>query len=320
MNIIEQRRTGLRAYQPEVTRSKEEMEQFWKPQLMKASRKSLNMKREKVDDGLFPHVDIYRISYEGFDDTPIGGWFIIPAERLSKPLPCIVIYQGYTGDRGYPERYAQWILLGYCVFAVDVRGQGGETGNLLTSGKGHAKGWVTQGIVEDKNSYYLAMIIDAYKAVECAASQPETDNTRIVVMGTSQGGGLAMAAAALSDQVYGVVADIPNLCHMDFAVMNSTGSISEVAGLLNRHPDKLDEVLTRLSYFDMMNLAYRITAPIMMSVSWKDTVCPPETIYAAYNQLTCTKSIDDFPFMDHQVPEAHNRTRIDFLKQLFSMS
>ena len=67
---------------------------------------------------------------------------MVPADKQSnKGLPCIVTFPGYTGDKGYPENYAAWLLLGYAVLAVDVRGQGGETGNQMPEAAGSAKGW-----------------------------------------------------------------------------------------------------------------------------------------------------------------------------------
>lgn len=77
----------------------------------------------------------------------------------------------YSGDRGLPERYAHWVMLGYAVFAVDVRGQGGETGNLLSMDSGVVKGWVTQGITDMHRSYYMAIAMDAVRAVETASQQ-----------------------------------------------------------------------------------------------------------------------------------------------------
>ncbi|MGO4543496.1 acetylxylan esterase [Paenibacillus sp. 2TAB23] len=317
MHAIERRKSDLLAYYPPVTMDLAELNRYWDAVLASYSDKPLEIVKELLDTPLSA-VRTERLTYKGSDETPIHGLYIVPEQGLlGKKLPCVVIYQGYTGDKGLPERYAAWLLLGYAVFAVDARGQGGETGNLLTSEEGTIKGWVTQGIENIEQSYYRAITMDTVRAVDAAALQPEVDATRIAVVGGSQGGGLALLAAALNSKVSAVVADIPNMCHMDYGIMHSTGSLTEVAQYVKRYPDRLEHVLHTLAHFDMLNLAERIQAPVLMSVGWKDTVCMPETIYAVFNRINAKKELNDYPFSGHEVGGYQSRAAILFLKDVF---
>src|SRR5262249_3011595 len=151
-----------------------------------------------------------------------------------------------------------------------------------------------------------------------AAAQPEVDLTKLATVGGSQGGGLALISAALNPKVTVIVADIPNLCHMDFGVLNSGSSLTEIAQHLKRFPEQTEAVLHTLAHYDMLNLAPRINVPVLMSVGWKDGVCLPETIYAVYNRITSEKLIYDYPFSGHEVSESHNRETIAFLQKYFS--
>lgn len=47
--------------------------------------------------------------------------------------------------------------------------------------------------------------------------------------------------------------------------------------------------MRRLSYFDIKNLAGRVRCPILMGFGLQDTVCPPHTNFAGYNQLRAPK-------------------------------
>ncbi|WP_240041211.1 acetylxylan esterase [Paenibacillus ginsengarvi] len=313
MNAIQSRLAALDAYKPEPY-APDDLDSFWRYTLDEFADKPLNGTRTLAEP-LFPWMDVYDVRYEGFDDTPIAGWFLLPRMERGRQVPCIVTYHGYTGGRGYPERYAHWLLMGYAVFAVDVRGQKGHTGNRLASPHGMAKGWVSQGILDKTGSYYRAVAIDSVKAVEWAAMQPEVDPGRIVVEGASQGGGIALLTAALSGKPKLAVAGVPNLCHMDFGILNSTGSLTELADFVNEFPDKLDAVLHTLGYFDLLNLAPRIRIPVLVTVGLKDTVCMPETIYAAYNRMTCDKEIYPFPFMGHEHAGSRVRLTIDFVRR-----
>ncbi|MGM0880209.1 MAG: acetylxylan esterase [Bacillota bacterium] len=320
MNAVyatDRKQNDLLAYNPPATIAADELDLYWKGVLSSYAQKPLDITREQLKSP-FPDLRVQRLTYKGSDETPIHGLFLLPQQQTAdeKP-PCIIIYPGYTGDKGLPERYAAWLLLGYAVFAVDVRGQGGETGNLSTWESGSAKGWVSQGIRQKENSYYHAVTMDAVRAVDAAALQPEIDASRIAVYGSSQGGGLALLAASLNPKVSAVVANIPNMCHMDYGIMHSTGSLTEIAQYIKRYPEQLSSVLETIAHFDLLNLADRIKAPVLMSVGWKDTVCLPETVYAVYNRIRSHKQIINYPFSGHEVSEYQTRAAIEFLKGAF---
>jgi cephalosporin-C deacetylase len=315
VNAIDRRKLELENYNPPSTIGMNELERFWTEILAAYAAQPLGISREPHPSP-FPSVRIDKLTYKGFDDTPVHGWLMLPESPAGDRLPCIVTYPGYTMDRGMPERYASWLLLGYAVLAVDVRGQGGETGNHLVHSSGASKGWVSQGITDKAHSYYLAITIDAVRAVDAAAEQPEIDAAKIATVGASQGGGLSLLAAALQPKVAAAIGDIPNMCHMDYGILHSTGSLTEIAHYLSRFPDRLRQVLDNLAYFDLLNLVPRITAPVLMSVGWKDTICLPETIYAVYNRIDSRKHINDYPFIGHEVREYQNRESILFLQDV----
>lgn len=316
-NAIQRRIDELKQYRPALT-APSDLDEFWEKTLQSAAEKPLNATRVQTETPL-RHMLAYKVEYEGFDDTRIQGWFVLPKERPAEAkLPCVVLFHGYTGSKGYPEDYAQYVAMGMAAFAIDIRGQGGETGNLLAQRYGMTRGWLTQGILDKDEFYYKAIAVDALKALEWAAEQEEIDAGRICASGGSQGGGLALLAAALSDVPAIAVAHIPNMCHMDFGILNSTSSLTEAAELLNRFPDRLDDVLHTLSYFDMMNLADRIDIPLIVTVGLKDTVTMPETIFAAYNRIRADKAIEVYPFQGHTVSGDQNRRALDFISKRFN--
>ncbi|WP_413242598.1 acetylxylan esterase [Paenibacillus sp. 1P07SE] len=315
MSFVTKRITELEQYTAPQT-SQGDLAEYWEDTLKAAAARPLLDQRE-AQDSLSPHMDVCKITYKGYDDTPIHGWYLLPRFAPSEPgkgLPCIVIYHGYHGNKGYPEQYAAWLLLGYAVFAIDVRGQSGETGNMLAQEHGMTSGWITQGLLDPRGCYYQAITVDAIRAVEWAAAQPEVDASRVIVMGGSQGGGLALITGALSDIPSQVIADVPNMCHMDYGIYHSQGSLSEAASFVSRQPERLEQVLRTLSYFDMLNLVGRLTVPTFVSVSLKDPICLPETIFAFYNRLEAPKQLQIYPFNGHHTSGDHLRKQVAFIR------
>ncbi|MDF2961794.1 MAG: acetyl xylan esterase [Paenibacillus sp.] len=317
MHYIDKKINELYAYKAERT-AQADLDDFWEATLQEAAHKPLNGFRERTD--VLPlYTEAYKVTYEGFDTTPIHGWYLLPkalgSDIKREKLPCIVSFHGYTGSKGIPHHHAALLLSGYAVFAVDVRGQGGETGNLLAQQFGMTRGWMTQGILDPYEAYYRAIAVDGIQAVEWLSRQPEIDPERIIVAGESQGGGLALLMGALSSKPCMVLADIPNMCHMDYGIFHSTGSLKEAAEFVEKHPDRLEQVLRTLSYFDILNLHNRIRVPVLMSVGLKDTVCVPESIFAVYNQLQTEKELSIFPFNGHFTSRDHILTRMEFINK-----
>lgn len=317
MGAIRTRMADVAQYRAERT-AREDFDAFWSRTRERFAAKPLHDRREPADT-LMKGILAERVQFEGYDDTPLHGWFLVPSggEGRDQKYPCLVIYQGYQCHRGIPENYAVWLQMGYAVFAVDTRGQTGETGNRLASDRGSVKGWMTQGVLETEQFYGLAMTMDAWKALQWVSAQPEIDAERIGVYGTSQGGGLALQMAALSEVPCVAVANVPNLCHLEFALMNSTGSVSEIAEFVARNPGALEQMLTTLSYFDNLNLAEKINIPVLYSAGFKDLICWPETIAAAYNRNPAAgKELLLYPFMGHEEgPDEHRLKAYAFLRE-----
>ncbi|GGN90811.1 acetylxylan esterase [Saccharibacillus kuerlensis] len=310
-HAIEARIQELERYNPCLT-APADLDEFWEKTLADYSNKPLNGTRELVHTPM-SGMNVYRTTYEGADDTPLHAWYLTPKSSNEEQFPCVVHYHGYGGSKGMPEHFAHYILMGFAVLSIDIRGQSGDTGTRLEQPYGAVKGWLTPGILDRETAYYRAITLDAIRAAEWASAQPESDPNRIFLIGGSQGGGLALIVSALSSVPKAAVAHIPNMCHMDFGILNSNSSLSEAAEFVSKHPEHLNSVLHTLSYFDNLNLAPRIKIPIMISCGLKDPCCMPETVYAAYNRIASEKEMKVYPFDGHWVSDGQNRLAMEFL-------
>lgn len=165
-----------------------------------------------------------------------------------------------------------------------------------------APGWMTRGIQHPADYYYRRVFADAVRAVDTARSLDEVDASHVAVCGESQGGGIALAAGALSEGLAAVMADVPFLCHFERAVgLSDRDPYQEIVRFLSVFRGAESNVFDTLSYFDGVNMAKRIEAPLLMSVALMDPVCPPSTIYAAFNHSTSAhKLLSVYPFNEHE--------------------
>lgn len=314
MNAIQKRITELHNYQPQLEKPAD-FDAYWAQVKQEALNVHYNVMRKETPTYM-QGVTSYEIVYEGYANTMIHATLSIPAsgQHFDQAYPCIISIPGYQCERSNSYQHAQWLLMGLAVLSVDVRGQGRETGNLLGSSHAISRGWITEGILDKDRCYYKAVAIDLLRALSWLKSQPEIDASRIGASGASQGGGLASLLTALDDGIGMLVADVPNMCHIDYGVLHSTGSLAEVAQFCKTMPEQLPHVLHQLSYFDLMHWADSIQVPVLMSVCLKDTICLPEQIFPFYNRIPGSqKQLEIYPFSGHVVEVAQQQKTIEFV-------
>jgi len=142
---------------------------------------------------------------------------------------------------------------------------------------------------------------DAVRAVEAARSHEAVDAKRIALFGGSQGGGITLAVAGLMSDVAAAMPDVPYLCHYRRATtLIDTAPYNEISRYLKVHRDHVETVFHTLSYFDGMNFAVRAKAPSIFSVGLMDDICPPSTVFAAYNYYSGPKQIRVYEYNHHE--------------------
>lgn len=289
----------LYSYRPDRAEP-EDFEAFWHTTLSEASVHELNPEFS-AHDAMLPGVQVRDVRFSGYAGQRVAGWFLAPA-RADGPLPCVVQFIGYGGGRGRPHEWLLWPAAGYAVLVVDSRGQGdGDTPDLPGSDTPQHSGLLTRGVLDPEQYYYRRLFTDAVRAVDAAASHPAVDASRIVVAGASQGGGIAQAVAGLRGDVRAALIDVPFLTHFRRATeITDAHPYQELAVFCARNRDRIEQVFDTLAYFDGVNFAARATAPALYSVGLMDDVCPPSTVFAAYNHYAGHKQLQIWPYNRHE--------------------
>ncbi len=283
---------------------------FWDSTLRTARDRAVPAVFQPYDAALAT-IEVFDLTFSGFDGQPVRGWFLLPRSRGDSddgsPLPCVVEYIGYGGGRGLPHEWLTWSAAGYAHLVMDTRGQGsngstvGDTPDPDPVGLPNTPGFMTRGITDPQKYYYRRVFTDAVRAVDTARAHPRVDPDRIIVTGGSQGGGITLAVAGLMDGLAAVMPDVPFLCHYRRATeITDSNPYQEISRYCRTHRAEVDQVFSALSYFDGVNFSARADAPALFSVGLMDPVCPPSTVFAAYNHYAGPKDIRIWAYNEHE--------------------
>jgi len=311
----------LQTYKPERTEPAD-FDSFWSNTLAESREFPLNVSFQPVDIGL-KLVDTFDVTFSGFAGQPVKGWLVMPHERQGL-LPCVVEYIGYGGGRGFVFEWLLWANAGYAHFVMDTRGQGsawkpGDTPDIPNGANAFFPGFMTQGVLDPKTYYYRRVFVDAVRSVEAARSHPDIDSGRMAAAGISQGGGVTLAVSGLVPDLQVAMPDVPFLCHYRRASeITDDYPYKEIGQYLHTHRNHDEQVFKTLSYFDGINFAVRANAKALFSAGLMDTICPPSTVYAAYNHYHGPKEIKYYTYNNHEGGENfHREEQIRFLDNIW---
>jgi cephalosporin-C deacetylase len=319
MNLFDLPIEELKEYKPELTKEAN-FDEFWDGILEESKQYPLNPELNPIDYPI-DAVKVYDVYFNGFRNSRVHGRLVLPKEAsATNKVPVVVYYHGYNWNSLVISHAFKCTIMGYGCLMMDVRGQDVQSPDHNNYDNGGVSGWMTKGILNHNNYYYLYAYMDSVRAIEFLKTIEVVNCDRIAVEGGSQGGGLALAVGALSKDVKAVMADIPYLCHFRRAVRMSTdGPFNEIYHYFKIH-DSLhrteEQVYRTLSYFDGMNLATRIKADTLISVGLEDTICPPSTGFAAYNHIDAKKEIRVYSEYGHGGFSVHEEEKIAFVKKI----
>jgi cephalosporin-C deacetylase len=299
----------LRAYRPELP-VPTDLDDFWRDTLATARTQGDAPVLTPIA-APFSEVVVEDLMFPGFGGEPIRAWVTRPLG--DRPRPAVIEYVGYNGGRGLPGEKLAWAAAGYVHIVMDTRGQGSGWGNGGDTPDPHGSGpstagFMTRGIHSPQTYYYRRVFTDAVRLVDTAGVLPFVDAERIAVTGASQGGGIAIAAAALSDSVKAAMPEVPFLCDFPRSITKTPAPpFTEITRYLSVHRDEAETVLRTLTYFDAATLARRIGVPTLFSVALMDEIVLPSTVFAAYNHVPADdKTIEVYPFNGHEGGAFHH--------------
>ncbi len=324
MNGLPEELAGLRS----AYRAPADFDAFWRGTL-EAAVQSRDPEFTEARTAL-TGATVYDVSFAGSRGHRIAAWLIVPRstgreQRTGRAATsCVVQFLGYGEGRGAPLDWLLWPAVGRATLVVDTRGQGGaglhpgDTPDPVGPTHPQVPGFVTRGLLNPAEYYYRDAYVDALRAVDAAQAHPAVDPDRIAVSGCSQGGLLALAAAALHGKVAAALIESPFLCDVaDQTRFPDRQPYRELLRFCQFHPQHAERVLETLAYFDGVALAERASCPALFSLALRDQVCSPASVAAAYHRYAGPKRIGVWPFAGHADPNPYQRqAEVGFLAEV----
>jgi cephalosporin-C deacetylase len=281
---------------------------FWESSL--AEMRSIKPEVELVPaDFAARGVECFHLYFTGTGGARIHAKLVRP-QKSDAPHPAVLMFHGYTVDSGDWSDKLAFASQGFTVAALDVRGQAGlsEDHGIVSGNTVH--GHIIRGLDDalrgrPEKLLFRQIFLDTAQLAKIVMEMPDVDPNRVGATGWSQGGGLTVACAALEPRiqrmapVYPFLSDYQRVWDMDEA-KDAYLEIKDYFRHSNpRHEDEA-KVFETLGYIDIHHLAPRIRAEVLWSIGLMDTICPPSSQFAAYNNIQSKKRMDIYPDFIHE--------------------
>lgn len=170
-----------------------------------------------------------------------------------------------------------------CEMHVSPRGQ---YINMRNGYKNEYGEWIKYGIKSKETYYYRGAYMDCVRAMDFAYDREKVDRSQIFAYGSSQGGALTIATAALWEHPFAAVSVcVPFLGDWPDFFKLSNGFPADIKNAAKKAGITEEQALNILSYIDAKNMATKITCPVLEIICLQDDVVPPHTNASIYNNL-----------------------------------
>lgn len=287
-----------------------DFQEFWekgKQDLAKVEMKPvMTLMPERCTD----KVDVYHVSINNIKGKMYG---ILCKPKTVGKYPAILHVPGagirpYYGDISGAEK-------GFITFMIGIHGIPVNLDPVVYSDlmAGALDGYMISNLDDKDYYYYKRVYLGCVRSVDFIESLDCFDGKTIAVTGGSQGGALSVIIAGLDSRIDFLAAFYP-------ALSDLTGFLSDRAGgwphmFRNAFTNKSEKVETS-KYYDVVNFARFVKVPGWYSWGYNDNVCPPTSMYAAYNVIPGKKELHVFQETQHWTFPEQNELKNEWLYKM----
>ena len=297
----------------------DDFQSYWQEQKDILKDIPMNIKITPCNDVLKAHksvpkrvkdaVDMFHIRADTFNGK-LDAYMLMPKNAKPKSLPIIIQPHGagvrlsrFGGYFGVAEFAAKGFL------ALDFNALGLDSSmspDELEKAKKEHRGYALKNAANRDTNFFRTLYLRVCRAMDVAMAQPQWDGKTLVLFGTSQGGGQAIAGAGLyNDKVTMVCPFVPAICDQTGVAKGRVNGwphyikANSKTGIYGEYDKNL---FNAIRYIDAMNFAAFIKAKTVYVIDLSDPVCEPTSCYAAYANIKAPKKLITNPEARHTVP------------------
>ena len=262
---------------------------YWQQAVSENDKLPMDVKMTLLPERCTETVNVYHVSLQNWKPgARLYGILCVPKKEGKYPAVLKVPGAGirsYRGDVGFAEDGIISFEIGIHGISVIMEQQNYD--DLLAGWNNH---YWNNGL-HDKDAYfYKRVYLGCVRANDFLTSLPQWDGTNLGVMGSSQGGALTLVTAGLDKRVTAAAPVHPAMCDMTGYLEGRAGGWPHyLADKTKWEKASHKDVLETISYYDAVNFARDIKIPVLFSFGYNDNVCPPTSVFAAYNVIEAPK-------------------------------
>jgi cephalosporin-C deacetylase len=290
----EYKRAATAAFDPlkiePVIENPSDFKDFWDKAKADLALIPLDSKMTLIPEKCTEKINVYHVSIQNYpNNARVYGILCVPKKPGKYPAILHVPGAGirpYGGDIENAEK-------GYITLDIGIHGipvnMNIDVYNNLSAGALNGYFFFN---MDDKDKYYYKRVyLGCIRANDFIFTLPEFDGVNLAVTGGSQGGALSIVTAALDPRVKYLAAFYPALCDLTGYLKGRAGGWPHIFDKNNIAYNNKKDKLETVKYYDVVNFARRVKIPGIYSWGYNDEVCPPTSMYAAYNVITAPKSL-----------------------------
>jgi cephalosporin-C deacetylase-like acetyl esterase len=283
--------------------------EFWEEAKRDLAKVPVNALLTLIPERCTQKADVYHVRIDNIKGRIYG---ILCKPKKEGKYPAILHVPGagirpYSGDVENAEK-------GFITFQIGIHGIPVNLDPVVYADlqSGALNGYQFFNLDDRDNYYYKRVYLGCVRAVDFIESLPCFNGEDIAVTGGSQGGALSIITASLDERIDYLAALYP-------ALSDVTGYLAKRAGgwprmFTDEFTNKPEKVETSM-YYDVANFARFIKVPGWYSWGYNDNVCPPTSMFAAYNLINAEKELHLFHETQHWTFPEQQALRIEWLEK-----
>ncbi|MCK9410786.1 MAG: acetylxylan esterase [Prolixibacteraceae bacterium] len=301
------------AYSPEqinpTTELPTDFVQFWNNAKAEATKVPMDIKLTLLPDRCTEKVNVYQANIQNYRvGMRLYGILCVPKKSGKYPALLKVPGAGVrpcSGDVAMAENGVITFEIG--IHGIPVTMDAGIYNDL---GKTTLDGYWFFNLDDRDRYYYKRVYLGCVRAIDFIYSLPEFDGSTLAVTGGSQGGALTIVTAGLDARVKYLAAFYPALCDLTGYLYGRAGGWPHMFAEWNKAFNVKKDKIETSKYYDVVNFARMVKVPGFYSWGYNDAVCPPTSMFSAYNVIQAPKNLYIFEETGHWTyPEQNEMAR-----------